>query len=100
TAVPRFEVHNYSNPFKDRTRFILSVPVPGKVSLTVYNRLGERIKTLVDNETRPTGIYAVEWDGTNAAGKRLAPGIYLYELELVPVQGLPQRILKKAIIKR
>jgi len=100
TAVPRFEVHNYSNPFSDRTRFILSVPSAGRVSLTIYNRLGERIRTLVDNQPYPTGIYTVDWDGTNAGGRKLAPGIYLYELELVPVHGLPQRNLKKAIIKR
>jgi hypothetical protein len=100
TAVPRFEVHNYANPFQERTRFILSVPSPGRVSLTVYNRLGERLRTLVDNREYPTGIYAVEWDGTNGAGRRLAPGIYLYELELVPNQGLPRRIMKKAILKR
>jgi hypothetical protein len=100
TAVPKFEVHNSSNPFRDRTRFILSIPKPGRVNLVVYNRLGEVLKRLVDNQPYTTGIYSIEWDGTNNAGKRLAPGIYLYLLELLPPGGLPQRSVNKAVIKR
>jgi hypothetical protein len=42
----------------------------------------------------------VDWDATNSGGRKLAPGIYLYMLELLPDRGLPQRSVKKAIIKR
>jgi hypothetical protein len=100
TAVPRFEVHNTANPFSDRTRFMLSIPRPGRVTLTVYSRLGEVVRSLIDDQPYPTGVYSLEWDGTNSAGRKLAPGIYVYMLELTPATGSPQRTVKKAVIKR
>jgi len=45
------------------------------VDITVYDVTGRRVKTI---ETRgaSAGSYDVTWDGTNAAGQRVAPGVY------------------------
>ena len=47
--------------------------------LEVFNVLGQRVATLVDEE-RPAGFHAAVWDATNAAGQAVAAGVYLYRL--------------------
>jgi hypothetical protein len=76
--VPPLNVHNYPNPFTGRTTFIFSLPEPGKVSLRIFNRAGEFINKLIDNQNYPTGIHTWEWNGNNANNHRVAPGLYLY----------------------
>jgi hypothetical protein len=66
--------NNYPNPFNPSTTIVYDVPVEGRVTLTVYNSLGQQIATLVD-ATVPAGRYSVEW---NANG--MASGIYFYRM--------------------
>jgi hypothetical protein len=49
------------------------------ITLKVYNILGQRVRTLVD-EDKPVGTYRVIWDGTDDKGEGVASGIYLYQL--------------------
>lgn len=66
---------NYPNPFNPTTVIPYSVNRDGNVKLSVYNILGEKIKTLVDEQKAP-GEYSVKFE---AAG--LSSGIYFYRLE-------------------
>jgi uncharacterized repeat protein (TIGR01451 family) len=79
-VVPELDVHNFSSPFRvrDGTTFIMSLPEAGAVSITVYNRLGEKVRTVVNDQSFLAGVHIVPWNGLNDAGKRLAPGVYLY----------------------
>jgi hypothetical protein len=74
---------NYPNPFNPTTTisFTLSAAsAAGRaVSLTVYNVLGQRVATLID-EPLSAGRYEIQWDGRNEAGQRVASGLYLYRL--------------------
>jgi M6 family metalloprotease-like protein len=76
---------NYPNPFNPSTVIAYTINAPkntrnrSNVNLVVYNLLGERVKTLVD-DTRSPGTYQVTWDGTNSHGNKVASGIYLYRL--------------------
>ncbi|MEO0079497.1 MAG: hypothetical protein ABIK44_02315, partial [candidate division WOR-3 bacterium] len=99
-AVPRFEIHSHYNSLSDRIRFIFSTPSRGRVSLLVYNRLGELLRRLIDGDEYQPGIYSLEWDGPDEEGQRLAPGIYLYLFEVRPERGGSHREVKKVIIKR
>ncbi len=54
---------NFPNPFKANTTILYSTTVPAIVNVTVYNSLGEKITTLL-NEFQMPGNYSVEWDGT------------------------------------
>ena len=67
---------NYPNPFNPSTTVQFEVPAPGKVSLVVYNLLGQKVRTLAEGEFTP-GRYHRQWDGTNDAGQPVASGIYL-----------------------
>lgn len=46
----------------------------------VYDRRGQRLVDILDDE-RGVGVWPVEWDGKNASGKRVAPGIYFIQVE-------------------
>ena len=66
---------NYPNPFNPSTVINYSVANSGKVSLSVYNLLGQKVAQLV-NEVKPAGSYNVTWNATASAS-----GMYYYRLE-------------------
>jgi hypothetical protein len=65
---------NYPNPFNPSTVIEFALPKDAHVTLEVYNILGQKVMTLI-NEVRPAGYHSVKLDGTN-----LASGMYLYRL--------------------
>ncbi|NIR47933.1 MAG: T9SS type A sorting domain-containing protein, partial [Phycisphaerae bacterium] len=85
---------NYPNPFNPETRIKFSLPATSSVTLTVYNVLGQEIKSLV-NEIKPAGEYEVTWDGTNRRGKLVPSGVYLYKLEGKNIVETKKMILLK-----
>ncbi len=99
-TIPNLDVHNYENPFWDRTVFIFSVPAEGDIVLNVYNRVGEKVKTLISRKKFQEGIHWVQWNGDNDAGKKLAPGTYLYLLEYTDKDNRIERVHKKTIIAK
>ncbi|MEX2633690.1 MAG: T9SS type A sorting domain-containing protein, partial [Balneolales bacterium] len=66
---------NYPNPFNPTTQIRFSVPEQTHVHLEVYNLLGQRVTTLV-NEQKSAGWYDVNFDATN-----LTSGLYIYRLQ-------------------
>ena len=66
---------NYPNPFNPTTTINYSLPKAGNVKLTVYNAIGCKVSTIL-NEYKPAGNYSIQFKATN-----LASGIYLYRLE-------------------
>jgi hypothetical protein len=76
---------NYPNPFNPRTTIEFVLPQSSKVTLKIFNILGEEVATLL-SASLPSGSYKYEWDATN-----LASGIYLYRLQAGdPSQGAGQ----------
>ena len=73
---------NYPNPFNPATIIPYQLPTTVPVRLEVFNLLGQRVATLVDEE-RPAGFHTAQWDATNAAGQAVAAGVYLYRLTAV-----------------
>ncbi|MGD8782323.1 MAG: T9SS type A sorting domain-containing protein [Ignavibacteria bacterium] len=65
---------NYPNPFNPTTTINYQIPGTGNVTLKVYDVLGREVMTLV-NEIQTSGVYSVEFNGSN-----LASGIYVYKL--------------------
>lgn len=67
----QFELlQNYPNPFNPITQITFIIPEETKVTMRVYDVTGKLITTLV-NETRLSGLYTEEFNGTN-----LASGVY------------------------
>jgi hypothetical protein len=66
---------NYPNPFNPTTTIQYSLPFSEKVSLKIFNLLGEEVKTLTD-EYQDAGKHSVQFNANN-----LASGIYFYRLQ-------------------
>ncbi|RCK74541.1 MAG: Cell surface protein [Ignavibacteriae bacterium] len=80
---------NYPNPFNPITTIKYQLPVESKVSLKIYNVLGQEIKTLVD-EVQETGFKSVEWNSTDNSGKFVSSGVYFYRMDATSV-AVPNR---------
>ena len=70
---------NFPNPFNPSTTISFDLPVRSKVTLTVFNLLGQKVSTLIDKDL-PAKPYKVEWDGRSDSGASVASGIYFYKL--------------------
>lgn len=70
-----FLIRNYPNPFNPTTTIVYNVPQSGQVKLEIYNMLGEKLKTLV-NQFKNNGQYSVIWNASNYSS-----GTYLYKYE-------------------
>ncbi len=70
---------NYPNPFNPITTIEYSLMDKSQVTLIVYNALGEKVKTLVNDMQSPRK-YQVKWDGTNDGGYPVSSGVYIYKL--------------------
>ena len=81
TALPTGFVlgQNYPNPFNPSTVIPYEIPMSAHVRLEVFNLLGQRLATLVDG-VRPAGTHTAQWDGTDAAGRAVGAGVYIYRL--------------------
>ena len=65
---------NYPNPFNPSTTIRVELPHASRISLKVYNTLGQEVTTLVDQE-KSAGVYDVRFDAGGFAG-----GMYIYRL--------------------
>jgi hypothetical protein len=71
---------NYPNPFNPTTTIKYSLREAVDVKLEIYNVMGQKVATLVNNERQAPGNYQLIWDSTNDYGARVATGIYFYRL--------------------
>ncbi len=78
---------NYPNPFNPSTKIVFTVPQEEKVKLLVYNLLGQKVHTAVD-ENLKAGKYEVV---INASG--LASGLYFYSLQAGDYSAVKKMIL-------
>lgn len=72
---------NYPNPFNKGTVINYSLPMSGRVIISLYNLSGQRIKTLIEEDKSP-GYHIVYWDGRNEQGAEVTTGIYVYQLKV------------------
>ena len=71
---------NHPNPFNLETEIIYDLPKSTYVTLTVYNMLGQLVRTLVDSKM-PAGSYQVIWDARDQKGQVVPSGIYVFILK-------------------
>ena len=90
-----FSLHqNYPNPFNPETSIHFTVPKMSRVTLAIYDILGRKIRTLV-NETKAAGSYNVTWKGKNNQGQPLASGLYFYKLQAGEFSATKKMMLLK-----
>lgn len=71
---------NSPNPFNPETEISYYLPKDGEVKIVIYNTLGQKIRTLVD-ELQKAGYRSARWDGKDEFGKPVASGVYFYKVQ-------------------
>ncbi len=83
---------NYPNPSNSTTIIEYDLPIPTDVTVEIYNMLGQKVRTLVDDH-RVAGSYRVEWDGNTSSGRAAASGVYLYRIQAGSFVGTKKMLL-------
>ena len=71
---------NYPNPFNPQTVIKYALPEDCQVELTLYNILGQKVKTLV-SEYQSAGYRMVHWNGRDDEGNETPSGLYFYKIK-------------------
>jgi len=94
-ALPsEFGTQSYPNPFNASATIAYALPTDGKVTIKIYNILGQKVVTLLDEE-KPAGYHTVVWNGKDDQGNSVATGVYFYRVEF----GKQTLVKKMALIK-
>ena len=76
----RYELaQNHPNPFNPETKISYQLAQTGKVTIKIYNALGQLVRTLVDAKMTSGDHFAI-WDGKNDMGTQMSSGVYFYQM--------------------
>ena len=70
---------NYPNPFNPSTKIVFSLLRSQRVSLIIYNILGQKIASLIDRDMQ-AGTHNASWNGKDDSGALAPTGVYLYRI--------------------
>jgi concanavalin A-like lectin/glucanase superfamily protein/type IX secretion system substrate protein len=85
---------NYPNPFNGQTNIKFQINNVSKVTIEIYDILGQKVVTLLNEEKSP-GEYAINWDGKSERGIKLNSSVYLIRMQT----GNNTFIKKMALLK-
>jgi hypothetical protein len=67
---------NYPNPFNPTTTIEFSLPKKSKVEIDIFNLLGQKVNSLIEDKILEPGYHSVTWDASGVAS-----GVYFYRLQ-------------------
>ncbi len=73
-------VQNYPNPFNPSTIISFQLSHTQNITVDIYNMLGQKVATLINNKALAAGTNKVRWDGRDSAGNSVTSGVYLYRI--------------------
>ena len=71
---------NYPNPFNPTTTIEYSLPIASKISISIFNVMGQEVASIIQNQDKPAGTYQVTWNGMDKSGNQVASGTYFYSM--------------------
>ncbi|MFH1893187.1 MAG: FlgD immunoglobulin-like domain containing protein [Candidatus Zixiibacteriota bacterium] len=89
-----FGLVNHPNPFNPATDISFSLPADSYIKLVIFNIMGQRISTLV-NDHRQAGSHTVTWNGRDDYGTSAASGVYFYRIEAGEYSDCKKMVLMK-----
>ena len=72
---------NHPNPFNPSTQIEFDIPAAMRVTLKIYNSLGQEVSTVVD-QALEAGHHTVMWNGKTTLGHDVATGVYVYQMKV------------------
>lgn len=84
---------NHPNPFNAQTIIQYHVLHSLPVKIEVFNLLGQRIRVLVDNETKNPGIYQIQWNGLDEMDRPVVSGIYICKMKAGNFEKMMKMVL-------
>lgn len=85
---------NYPNPFNPETNIQFSITKNEKVTITIYNTLGQQVRKLVNKEF-PPGSHIIKWNGRDNFGNKVSSGTYIYRITAGKHESSKKMILIK-----
>jgi hypothetical protein len=85
---------NYPNPFNPSTVITYMVPENARVRIEIYNVLGQKVRSLLDQEQAP-GTHSVVWNTESDQGPHVSSGMYLVKLQAGSFSQIKKMILMK-----
>ena len=85
---------NYPNPFNPSTNISFSLPVDDLVNVSIYNMLGKKVMTLMNNSLK-AGKYSLKWNATDHSGINVPAGVYIYRINTKKFEQSKKMILLK-----
>jgi hypothetical protein len=80
--IPNGFISNNPNPLNEYTQFFYSLKTSGKVSLKIFNTIGQAVKTIANDDFQSPNTYTYKWIGDNDSGRKLYNGVYYYTLSV------------------
>ena len=71
---------NYPNPFNPITSIKYDLPIETRVTIEIYNIIGNKITTLID-KNMDAGSHIVRWNSTDRNSVKIPSGIYFYHIK-------------------
>jgi hypothetical protein len=85
---------NYPNPFNMSTKIEYDLPVSSKVHMTIYNMLGQKVRTFRDDLCK-AGQHSFIWNGLDDTHKQLPTGLYFYRIQANSFVDVKKMLLLK-----
>ena len=70
---------NYPNPFNPSTQIRYALPEETRVTISIYDLMGRKVRTLV-NDVQSAGYRTAMWNATNDMGRPVSAGVYIYSI--------------------
>ncbi|MBN2029802.1 S8 family peptidase [bacterium] len=83
---------NYPNPFNEETIIVFDLSQRSKVTITIYNMVGQEVITLTDGLLGP-GKKEIRWKARDSFGNKVASGLYFYRMQVGEFHDVRKMIL-------
>jgi FlgD Ig-like domain/Cohesin domain/Dockerin type I domain len=90
-------MQNYPNPFNPTTHLSFALPEPALVSMSIYNILGQLVRSYAESQLSP-GYHELMWDARNNNNVSVASGVYFYRLSVVSASGAKFSDVKRMML--
>ncbi|NOG98819.1 MAG: T9SS type A sorting domain-containing protein [Ignavibacteriae bacterium] len=85
---------NFPNPFNSQTELIFKINKTGIMQISIYNIIGEEVRSLESKELF-SGNYKIVWDGKDNSGANLSSGVYLIQANFLGLSKTIKTIILK-----